>query len=135
MLIINGILHVDETRKNCIFQAALAPVVLGTVMEQGREDGSERGYAETVLIVCVLSIVLTAPTGAIVIYFAGPRMLSKTVPGFPPSLARSRPSLRDITVIDEGNEMDDIERRVSQPPSRKVSQSQPTPSVVIIHQP
>lgn len=35
-------------------------------------------YAETVITVCILSIVITAPLGAIVITIAGPRLLTKT---------------------------------------------------------
>lgn len=112
-------------------QAALGPAVLDAVLRLGKGDGPERGYADTVLMVCVLSIVLTAPTGAIVIYFSGPRLLTKTQPGLPARLARPRPSLRDITVVDEGNESDDIERR---PSNSNQHVRQPRPSVIVTEQ-
>lgn len=115
-------------------QAALGPVVLDTVLRLGKGDGPERGYAEIVLMVCVLSIVLTAPTGAIVIYFSGPRLLTKTVPGLPTRLARPRPSLRDITVVDEGNESDDIERRPSYTSQHVREAKHPRPSLIVTEQ-
>ncbi|XP_046676749.1 sodium/hydrogen exchanger 9B2 isoform X2 [Homalodisca vitripennis] len=130
-------------------QAALCPVALDTLRKLGRDHGIEKSYAEHLLVTCVLSIAMTAPLGAIVITLAGPRMLTKTIPG-PPSGWRhsSRPSLRDITVIDEGNESDDIERRGSRgsrgsrnshprPPLQPQPQPSPrqTPNVVITQQP
>lgn len=45
----------------------------------GEEPPSELiEYAEIVITVCIMSIVITAPIGAIVITIAGPRLLSKT---------------------------------------------------------
>lgn len=35
-------------------------------------------YAEMVITVCIMSIVITAPLGAIVITIMGPKLLSKT---------------------------------------------------------
>lgn len=35
-------------------------------------------YAETVITVCIMSIIITAPIGAIVITLAGPKLLSRT---------------------------------------------------------
>lgn len=35
-------------------------------------------YAEVVFTICILSIVITAPLGAIIITITGPRLLSKT---------------------------------------------------------
>lgn len=35
-------------------------------------------YAEVVVTICILSIVITAPIGAIVITITGPRLLSRT---------------------------------------------------------
>lgn len=35
-------------------------------------------YAETVITVCIMSIIITAPVGAIVITLTGPKLLSRT---------------------------------------------------------
>ncbi|XP_072936443.1 sodium/hydrogen exchanger 9B2-like isoform X2 [Epargyreus clarus] len=87
-------------------QAALAPVALDEVRKMVTEDRpmtQEIQYAEVVITVCIMSIVLTAPLGAIIITITGPRLLSKTTK--PPVLEgwrRShRPSIRDISIIDE----------------------------------
>ncbi|XP_063236365.1 sodium/hydrogen exchanger 9B2-like [Bacillus rossius redtenbacheri] len=82
-------------------QAALGPVALNSVVD-GPAD--EQQHAAIVLMMCVLSILLTAPTGAIVISLSGTRLLNKTSAAPPPveGWRRSaRPSLRDITIIDE----------------------------------
>lgn len=55
-------------------QAALGPVALKHL----DADDPDRAYAEIVLMVCILSIVLTAPTGAILISITGTKLLSKT---------------------------------------------------------
>lgn len=75
------------------------------------EDSKEHEYAKKVLMVCILSILLTAPTGAILITIGGPRLLTKTkFPDVPEGWRRShRPSIRDISIIDEEEERSDIE--------------------------
>ena len=88
-------------------QAALAPVAMDSVREGNRPE-EERVYAEYVLVICVLSILLTAPVGAILITLSGPRLLKKTttpaiVEGWQCS---TRPSLRDITITDEDDDDD-----------------------------
>jgi hypothetical protein len=82
-------------------QAALGPVALDSVHDGNRPE--EREFAEHVLMICVLSILLTAPIGAIIITLSGPRLLKKTTtPAIVEGWRRSaRPSLRDITIIDE----------------------------------
>ncbi|XP_045535519.1 sodium/hydrogen exchanger 9B2 isoform X2 [Papilio machaon] len=88
-------------------QAALGPVALDEVRKMAVAEGQPvpelLQYAETVLTVCIMSIVITAPLGAMVITVTGPRLLSKTTK--PPVLEgwrRShRPSIRDISIIDE----------------------------------
>ena len=68
-------------------------------------DGSdsEKQYGYYVLVICILSIIITAPVGAILITITGPRLLKKTTT--PPIIEgwrrSARPSLRDITIIDE----------------------------------
>ncbi|XP_065162835.1 sodium/hydrogen exchanger 9B2 isoform X3 [Atheta coriaria] len=86
-------------------QAALGPVTLGLLASS---TGKDKEYAETVLMICVLSIMLTAPTGAILITISGPRLLTKTkYPIVPEEWRRShRPSIRDISIIDEEEERD-----------------------------
>ncbi|XP_047544389.1 sodium/hydrogen exchanger 9B2-like isoform X2 [Vanessa atalanta] len=87
-------------------QAALAPVALDEVRKMSLDDETMTeltNYAEIIITVCIMSIVITAPLGAIVITITGPRLLSKTTK--PPVLEgwrRShRPSIRDISIIDE----------------------------------
>lgn len=55
-------------------QAALGPVALKHLSA----DSPDKKYAEIVLMICVLSIVLTAPTGAILISLSGTKLLTKT---------------------------------------------------------
>ncbi|KDR15092.1 sodium/hydrogen exchanger 9B2 [Zootermopsis nevadensis] len=83
-------------------QAALGPVALDSVRDLNRPE-EERDFAERVLVICVLSILLTAPVGAILITLSGPRLLKKTTtPVIVEGWRRSaRPSLRDISIIDE----------------------------------
>ncbi|XP_056642284.1 sodium/hydrogen exchanger 9B2 isoform X2 [Diorhabda sublineata] len=83
-------------------QAALGPVIIGMVLV----DTPEHEFANKVLTMCVLCIVLTAPTGGILITILGPRLLTKTnfIPE-PETWKRShRPSIRDISIIDEEDE-------------------------------
>nr|XP_022919164.1 sodium/hydrogen exchanger 9B2-like isoform X2 [Onthophagus taurus] len=86
-------------------QAALAPVALGIV----GDESPDKTHAEIVLMICILSIILTAPTGAVLITLSGPRLLTKTkIPApIPEGWRRShRPSIRDISIIDEEEERD-----------------------------
>lgn len=55
-------------------QAALGPVALKHL----HPDDPDKAYAEIVLMVCILSIVLTAPIGAILISVTGTKLLTKT---------------------------------------------------------
>lgn len=55
-------------------QAALGPVA----MRHLAPDHPDREYADIVLNVCILAIVLTAPLGAILISITGSRLLTKT---------------------------------------------------------
>ncbi|XP_050506843.1 sodium/hydrogen exchanger 9B2 isoform X2 [Diabrotica virgifera virgifera] len=83
-------------------QAALGPVLLSIVAA----DSKEHDWASKFLTTCVLSIVVTAPTGGILITILGPRLLTKTkfMPE-PEGWRRShRPSIRDISIINEEEE-------------------------------
>lgn len=73
-------------------------------------------------MICVLSIILTAPTGAILITLSGPRLLTKTkFPQVQEGWRRShRPSIRDISIIDEEEERED--------PTLNGSSSDPLPT-------
>lgn len=91
-------------------QAALGPVALDTIRNNNSSDPKAQSYAEITLLVCVLSIILTAPIGAIIITLSGPRLLTKTSapPAIPDWRRRShRPSIRDISIIDEDDEDED----------------------------
>lgn len=59
-------------------QAALGPQFLRKI--DPNEDTPEKRYAQVILMICILSIVLTAPIGAILISITGPRLLTKTKP-------------------------------------------------------
>ncbi|KAL3272498.1 hypothetical protein HHI36_013975 [Cryptolaemus montrouzieri] len=90
-------------RSKTTVQAALGPVVPGIVKESTNPDENNFAYARLVLIVCALSISLTAPIGAILISLSGPRLLTKTkFPDVPEGWRRShKPSIRDMSIIDE----------------------------------
>lgn len=59
-------------------QAALGPVAIKQLTSRGDVTDDEKYYAETIFMICVLSIILTAPIGAIIISITGPRLLTKT---------------------------------------------------------
>lgn len=61
-------------------QAALGPVCLKRLAETNDNSEADHKYAETILMICVLSIVLTAPIGAILISVSGTKLLTKTKP-------------------------------------------------------
>jgi len=90
-------------------QAALGPVALKHLGDDATDE--ERNWANIVQTICVFSIVLTAPLGAILISVTGTKLLTKTKQ--PQDLSgwrRShRPSIRDISIIDEEEEREDPE--------------------------
>lgn len=61
-------------------QAALGPVALRHVMKNPESEEFEtlKYYADAVLVICILSIVVTAPIGAILISITGTKLLKKT---------------------------------------------------------
>lgn len=61
-------------------QAALGPVCLKRLAENPNTTPEEQKYGEIVLMICILSIVLTAPIGAILISISGTKLLTKTKP-------------------------------------------------------
>lgn len=72
------------------------------------EDPVLKDYGEKILTVCVLSIILSAPLAAALITLTGPKLLTKTtVVSVPEAWRRShRPSIRDISIIDEEEDKD-----------------------------
>ncbi|XP_023247130.1 sodium/hydrogen exchanger 9B2 [Copidosoma floridanum] len=89
-------------------QAALGP---GTLDKVDHENETQKRYAEIVLMLCVLSILITAPTGAILIMISGPKLLTKTRAPIVTTLhdgwRSRRPSIRDISIIDELPDLED----------------------------
>ncbi|XP_046737471.1 sodium/hydrogen exchanger 9B2 [Diprion similis] len=87
-------------------QAALGPTALEQV---SAEDAERTEYGETVLMLCILSILITAPIGAIIITLAGPRLLTKTRAAEQPEEWNRirRPSMRDISIINEEIDMEE----------------------------
>lgn len=61
-------------------QAALGPVTLRKIHSQGTATEEQIHQAEIILMYCILSIILTAPLGAIIITLSGPKLLTKTKP-------------------------------------------------------
>lgn len=62
-------------------QAALGPVILRRLTNDTNNfSKDEKRYADIIQLVCILSIVVTAPIGAILISITGPRLLTKTKP-------------------------------------------------------
>lgn len=59
-------------------QAALGPVALKRLAEDPDATNESKEYAEILLTICVLSIVVTAPIGAILISLSGTKLLTKT---------------------------------------------------------
>ncbi|XP_050435291.1 sodium/hydrogen exchanger 9B2 isoform X2 [Adelges cooleyi] len=89
-------------------QAALGPAVL----EAARQDGKPQNvvYARTIVMVCIISILLTAPTGALIISLTGSRLLTKAKHAAPNGdqwRPGPRRSIRDITIVDDEDEDDD----------------------------
>lgn len=81
MLIIFGQIFVSLSwMAKATVQAALGPVALKRLAQDENSTAEEHKYAEIVLMICVLSIVLTAPIGAILISISGTRLLTKTKP-------------------------------------------------------
>lgn len=72
------------------------------------ENEQEKEYSKKVLMICVLSILLTAPLGAILITLTGKLMLTKTI--FPETSinwrSSNRPSIRHIIIMKEDNVKD-----------------------------
>ena len=87
-------------------QAALGPTTLDKVDPTNPVQVS---YAETVVTMCVLSILLTAPAGAILISLSGPKLLTKTTAPVAPSEGwkARRPSIRDISIINEDPDLEE----------------------------
>lgn len=87
-------------------QAALGP---STLDEVDKDDQRQVEYAETVLTLCVLSILLTAPAGAIIISLSGPKLLTKTTAPvvLPEAWKTRRPSIRDISIINEDPDLEE----------------------------
>lgn len=61
-------------------QAALGPVCLKRLAEHEHATADEIKYGEIVLMISILSIVVTAPIGAILISVSGTKLLTKTKP-------------------------------------------------------
>lgn len=87
-------------------QAALAPTTLDKV---NPDDPEQVYYAEITVTMCVLSILLTAPAGAILISLSGPKLLTKTTAPVMPAEGwkARRPSIRDISIINEDPDLEE----------------------------
>ncbi|KAF0753692.1 sodium/hydrogen exchanger 9B1 isoform X3, partial [Aphis craccivora] len=58
----------------------------------------------TIVMVCIISILLTAPAGAIIVSLSGTRLLTKDKPSNEQWRSGPRPSIRDITLNSEDEE-------------------------------
>lgn len=66
-----------------MFQAALAPEPLDMVRREPNPSEEDVLRGSQILTIAVLSILITAPIGAIGLTLAGPRFLSKAAPHLP----------------------------------------------------
>lgn len=89
----------------------MGPAVLEVATgNENKENKENIEYARTIVMVCIISILLTAPTGAIIVSLSGSKLLTKAKPSNEQSWRRGpRPSIRDITLNsdDEGDDEDD----------------------------
>lgn len=86
-----------EKRSRYRFQAALGPAVLEVATSQHQDVE----YSKTIVMVCIISILLTAPAGAIIVSLSGPKLLTKAKPSNEQWRRGPRPSIRDITLNSE----------------------------------
>ncbi|XP_025405058.1 sodium/hydrogen exchanger 9B1 isoform X2 [Sipha flava] len=85
-------------------QAALGPAVLEA--SSGHSEVNV-GHAQMIVTLCIISILLTAPAGAIIVSLLGPKLLTKAKPNSNEQWRRGpRPSIRDITLYNEDEEND-----------------------------
>ncbi|XP_050307433.1 sodium/hydrogen exchanger 9B2-like isoform X2 [Anthonomus grandis grandis] len=89
-------------------QAALAPIVLSYITDT---TSAEYSSAKKIITVCILSIMITTTIGAALVTLLGSKLLRKTKFAVQPEQWRRshRPSVRDISIIDEDFEDDDDE--------------------------
>lgn len=80
-------------------QAILGPAVLEVAAYGGNEETIM--YAQTIVTACVISILLTAPAGAIIVSLSGTKLLTKAKPDNDEWRRGPRRSIRDITLSDE----------------------------------
>lgn len=87
----------------------LAPAALESVRKSESASESELIIAMNLMTICVMAMLITVPIGAISISSLGTRLLTKTKHVIPGEGWRrsARPSLRDISIIDE--EIDNYE--------------------------
>ncbi|XP_066147481.1 sodium/hydrogen exchanger 9B2-like isoform X1 [Euwallacea fornicatus] len=84
-------------------QAALAPIALSHITDS---TSKEYSYAKKIITVCILSIMITTTIGAALVTLLGSKLLRKTKFAVEPEEWRRshRPSVRDISIIDEDEE-------------------------------
>uniref|UniRef100_A0A2S2NJL7 Sodium/hydrogen exchanger 9B1 n=2 Tax=Schizaphis graminum TaxID=13262 RepID=A0A2S2NJL7_SCHGA len=83
-------------------QAALGPAVLEVAINN--KNSEHIAYSRTIVMVCIISILLTAPAGAIIVSLSGPKLLTKAKPSNEQWRRGPRPSIRDITLNSEDEE-------------------------------
>lgn len=77
----------------------LGPAVLEVALHGGNNETV--GFARKIVMVCIISIMLTAPVGAIVVSLSGSKLLTKAKPDNDQWRRGPRRSIRDITLSDE----------------------------------
>lgn len=117
-----------------IVQAALGPVFLKRLEENPDATEEEIRWAKTMSMICVLSIILTAPLGALLIAVTGTKLLTKTAPLQESHLRRGsgwtrRPSLYDLSIkdADEEDRIRNPELRIDKQTMANTSQNQGRP--------
>eukprot|EP01029_Cantina_marsupialis_P028739 TRINITY_DN777947_c0_g1_i1.p1 TRINITY_DN777947_c0_g1~~TRINITY_DN777947_c0_g1_i1.p1 ORF type:complete len:471 (+),score=153.75 TRINITY_DN777947_c0_g1_i1:278-1690(+) len=89
-------------------QAAIGSVALDTAREQNPIDPEEEDFGKKILTLAVLSILITAPVGAIAIALSGPKLLTKkgSETSSSESEAPVRNSIPPTLASSESNEID-----------------------------
>ncbi|VVC43995.1 Hypothetical protein CINCED_3A025739 [Cinara cedri] len=80
-------------------QAVLGPAVLEIASHDGNQEIIK--FAQTIVTACIISIMLTAPVGAIIVSLSGSKLLTKAKPDNDQWRRGPRRSIRDITLSDE----------------------------------
>lgn len=98
----------------------MAPIALSHVSDP---NSKEHTYAKQIITVCILSIMITTTIGAALVTLLGSKLLRKTKFAVEPEQWRRshRPSVRDISIIEEDEELEEDSEANTENPTTKVN--------------